>query len=66
VVAGFAALACADCRPRRVVGIDPSARPAETRDQISRIARHTARLIGVERELRDEDILLDERHHAGT
>jgi 1-aminocyclopropane-1-carboxylate deaminase len=66
MVAGFAALADAGGRSRRVLGIDASAKPARTRDQIGRIARHTAKLIGVERELRDEEIQLDERYHAGT
>src|SRR6516165_688479 len=50
MVAGFAALAAAGSRPRRVLGIDASAKPAQTRDQVTRIARHTARLIGLERE----------------
>ncbi len=66
MVAGFAALAGSGGRPRRIVGIDASARPAETRDQITRIARQTARLIGVEREVVDGEIELDERYHAGT
>jgi 1-aminocyclopropane-1-carboxylate deaminase len=66
MVAGFAALAASGGRPRRVIGIDASAKPAETRDQVTRIARDTARLIGVERELGDEEIELDERYHAGT
>ena len=66
MVAGFAALRGTDSRPRRVLGIDASARPAETREQVSRIARQTAKLIGVERELADDDIRLDERYHAGT
>jgi 1-aminocyclopropane-1-carboxylate deaminase len=66
MVAGFAALTGADGRPRRVVGIDASAKPTQTRDQISRIARQTATLIGVERDLSDEEIQLDERYHAGT
>ena len=65
MVAGFAALADAGGRPRRVLGIDGSAKPAETRDQVARIARATAELIGVERELRDDEIELDERYHAG-
>ena len=65
MVAGFAALARADGRPRRVLGIDASAKPEQTRDQIGRIARQTAKLIGVERELTDDDIHLDERYHAG-
>jgi 1-aminocyclopropane-1-carboxylate deaminase len=66
MVAGFAALADAGGRARRVLGIDASAKPAQTRDQIGRIARQTARAIGIERELRDEEIELDERYHAGV
>ena len=63
MVAGFAALGG---RERRVLGIDGSARPAETREQVARIARATAELIGLDRELRDDEIELDERYHAGT
>jgi 1-aminocyclopropane-1-carboxylate deaminase len=66
MVAGFAALTDAGGRPRRVIGIDASAKPAQTREQITRIARRTATLIGVERELGAEEIHLDERYHAGT
>ena len=66
MVAGFAALAEAGGRPRRIIGIDASAKAAQTREQIDRIARDTAKLIGVERELTDEEIHLDERYHAGT
>jgi 1-aminocyclopropane-1-carboxylate deaminase len=66
MVAGFASLADSGARPRRVIGIDASARPAETRDQVTRIARHTAQLIGVERELAAPEIELDEHYHAGT
>jgi 1-aminocyclopropane-1-carboxylate deaminase len=63
MIAGFAALGG---RPRRVLGIDASAKPKETWDQIARIARNTASLIEVDRELGDDEILLDERYHAGT
>jgi 1-aminocyclopropane-1-carboxylate deaminase len=66
MVAGFAALAENGDRPRRVIGIDASAEPAATREQITRIARSTAASIGVERELRADEIELDERYHAGT
>ncbi|WP_327370320.1 1-aminocyclopropane-1-carboxylate deaminase [Streptomyces sp. NBC_01217] len=66
MVAGFAALEEAGSRPRRVLGIDASAEPARTREQIARIAAGTARLIGVRRELAVDDIELDERYHAGT
>ena len=66
MIAGFAALADAGGRPRRVLGIDASAKPAQTRDQVARIARGTAALIGVERDLRSDEILLDERYHGGV
>jgi 1-aminocyclopropane-1-carboxylate deaminase len=52
MIAGFAA----QDRPRRVIGIDASAKLAETRDQVARIARRTADLIGLGRGLRDEEI----------
>src|SRR3712207_623800 len=61
MIAGFAAQE----RPRRVLGIDGSARPAETHEQVARIARRTAELIGLGRELRDDEIVLDDRWHAG-
>ncbi|GAA2511111.1 1-aminocyclopropane-1-carboxylate deaminase [Winogradskya humida] len=64
MIAGFAALG--DDRPRRVLGIDGSAKPVETRDQVARIARATAALIGVDRDLTEDEILLDDRYHAGT
>jgi 1-aminocyclopropane-1-carboxylate deaminase len=52
MIAGFAG----QDRPRRVIGIDASARPEETRQQVGRIARHTADLIGLGRDLRDDEI----------
>jgi len=61
MIAGFADRE----RTRRVIGIDASAKPAETRAQVARIARFTARAIGVDRDLRDDEIELDERYHAG-
>ena len=39
-----------------MIGIDASAKLAETRDQVARIARRTADLIGLGRDLRDEEI----------
>jgi 1-aminocyclopropane-1-carboxylate deaminase len=62
MIAGFAA----GDRERRVLGIDGSARPQETRDQVARIARATAALIGLDRDLREDEIELDDRYHAGT
>jgi len=52
MIAGFAG----QDRPRRVIGIDASAKLQETRDQVERIARNTAELIGLGRELRDDEI----------
>ncbi|MBL7258197.1 1-aminocyclopropane-1-carboxylate deaminase [Actinoplanes sp. LDG1-01] len=66
MIAGFAALQDAGGRPRRVLGIDGSAKPAETRAQVARIARNTASLIGLKRDLTEDEILLDERYHAGV
>jgi 1-aminocyclopropane-1-carboxylate deaminase len=39
-----------------VIGIDASATLDKTREQVGRIARSTAALIGVERDLRDDEI----------
>ncbi|WP_432479475.1 1-aminocyclopropane-1-carboxylate deaminase [Nocardioides sp. GXQ0305] len=56
MIAGFAALEDAGGRPRRVLGIDASARLEETREQVGRIARNTAELIGLDRPLRDDEV----------
>ncbi|MEV7285945.1 1-aminocyclopropane-1-carboxylate deaminase [Streptomyces sp. NPDC093252] len=66
MVAGFRALEEAGGRPRRVLGIDASADPARTREQIARIADRTGRLIGVRAALTVADVELDERYHGGT
>ncbi|MEJ1200123.1 MULTISPECIES: 1-aminocyclopropane-1-carboxylate deaminase [unclassified Streptomyces] len=66
MVAGFRALEEAGGRTRRVIGVDASARPDRTREQIARIAHRTGRLIGVSAELTQADVELDERYHAGT
>jgi 1-aminocyclopropane-1-carboxylate deaminase len=52
MIAGFAG----QDRPRRVIGIDASAKIDETRDQVERIARATAELIGLGRDLRNDEI----------
>jgi 1-aminocyclopropane-1-carboxylate deaminase len=52
MIAGFAG----QDRPRRVIGIDASATLAKTREQVERIARNTAELIGLGRGLRDDEI----------
>ena len=52
MIAGFAG----QDRPRRVIGIDASATLEKTRAQVERIARNTAELIGLGRDLHDEEI----------
>jgi len=59
MVAGFAG----STRPRRVLGIDASAEPKDTLDQITRIAKATATLLDVE--LDEAAVLLDDRFHEG-
>jgi 1-aminocyclopropane-1-carboxylate deaminase len=52
MIAGFAG----QDRPRRVIGIDASAKIDETRAQVAKIARDTAARIGLGRDLRDDEI----------
>lgn len=61
MVAGFAV----QPQPRQVLGIDGSATVAQTRDQITRIARGTATAIGLGRELADDEVVLLDGWHAG-
>lgn len=57
MIAGFADLEHNFGGPqRRVIGIDASAKIDETRDQVARIARNTAALIELGRELRDDEM----------
>jgi 1-aminocyclopropane-1-carboxylate deaminase len=62
MIAGFAA----QDAERRVIGIDASAKPAQTREQIARIAQRTGDLLELDRALSVDDVVLDERYHAGT
>jgi 1-aminocyclopropane-1-carboxylate deaminase len=57
MIVGFAA----DGRADRVIGIDASAKPASTRDQIKRIAVNTAKLVDLGRDITDQDVVLDDR-----
>ncbi|AQU70390.1 1-aminocyclopropane-1-carboxylate deaminase [Streptomyces niveus] len=52
MIAGFAG----QDRPRRVLGIDASAKIGETRAQVGKIARATAELIGLGRDLSEDEI----------
>jgi 1-aminocyclopropane-1-carboxylate deaminase len=56
MIAGFAALEDLTGVRRRVIGIDASATIDKTRAQVARIARHTAELIELGRDLRDDEI----------
>jgi 1-aminocyclopropane-1-carboxylate deaminase len=62
MVAGFAH----SDRARTVLGIDASATVDKTRDQILRIARRTAEMIDLGRELDDDEVVLLERWHDGV
>ncbi|PBK63209.1 1-aminocyclopropane-1-carboxylate deaminase [Armillaria solidipes] len=69
MIAGFKLLAKLDpsSPPRRVIGIDASAKPAETKAQVLRIAKNTAAKIGLsEGDITEADVILDERYHAGS
>ncbi|KWT83738.1 MULTISPECIES: 1-aminocyclopropane-1-carboxylate deaminase [unclassified Variovorax] len=57
MVVGFAA----DGRSRRVIGIDASAKPQQTFEQVLRIARSTAELVGLGRPITADDVVLDTR-----
>ncbi|MBU65224.1 MAG: 1-aminocyclopropane-1-carboxylate deaminase [Cupriavidus sp.] len=58
MVVGFAE----DGRADRVIGIDASAKPEQTRAQILRIAKHTAGLVELDRDIVDADVVLDTRY----
>jgi len=58
MIVGFAA----DGRADRVIGIDASAKPESTREQVKRIAVNTAKLVELGREIREEDVVLDARY----
>ena len=57
MVVGFGA----QDRPRRLIGIDTAANAAMTRAAVTRIARATAALVGLNREIRDAEIEIDPR-----
>ncbi|KAL3418566.1 1-aminocyclopropane-1-carboxylate deaminase [Phlyctema vagabunda] len=67
IVAGFKLLeTLPGQKTRKVVGIDGSARPEETRHTVLEIAKRTAEKIGLGRDaIALDDIILDGRYHAG-
>ncbi|HEX5328032.1 MAG TPA: 1-aminocyclopropane-1-carboxylate deaminase [Acetobacteraceae bacterium] len=48
-------------RERRLIGIDTAANPTMTRDAVTRIAHATADLIGLDRDIGNEHIVIDPR-----
>jgi 1-aminocyclopropane-1-carboxylate deaminase len=68
MIAGFKLLQLRNLSPaRKIIGIDASAKPAQTRAQVLRIAKFTAVKIGLsEDDITEADVILDERYHGGT
>ena len=58
MIVGFAA----QDRSRMVIGIDASAKPEETRAQVLKIARATAETVGLDREVTDDDVILEDAY----
>lgn len=58
MIVGFAS----QDRPRKVIGVDASAKPEETRAQILKIARNTAEIVELDREITDEDVVLEDAY----
>jgi 1-aminocyclopropane-1-carboxylate deaminase len=56
MVAGFAK----DGRQRKVIGIDASATPKQTKAQVLDIARNTAKLVELGQDIDDDDVVLIE------
>lgn len=50
-----------DAGVRKVIGVDASAKPQQTREQILRIAQNTADLVELGKDIKDEEVVLDER-----
>ena len=58
MLVGFAV----DGRAERVIGIDASAKPTQTKAQIWRIAQHTAKLVDLGATISEKDVVLDTRY----
>jgi 1-aminocyclopropane-1-carboxylate deaminase len=50
---------------RKVIGIDASGKPEATEKQVLKIARDTMELLQPGRGVMEEEVVLDERFHAG-
>jgi 1-aminocyclopropane-1-carboxylate deaminase len=58
MIVGFAV----DGRAERVIGINASAKPEQTREQITRIAQNTSQLVELGRKIAPSDVVLDTRY----
>lgn len=66
MIAGFKLIEKIAGKRRRIIGIDASAKPKETRGHVLRIARFTGVKIGLkEDDITEADVELDERYHDG-
>lgn len=67
MIAGFKLAQKNGSKPRKIIGIDASAKVQQTFDQVLRIAKFTAAKIGLsEDDITEADVILDARYHAGT
>lgn len=67
IVAGFKLIEKLYGEKRKIIGIDASAKPVETRAQVLKIAKFTGEKVGLAADdITEADIILDERYHAGT
>jgi 1-aminocyclopropane-1-carboxylate deaminase len=66
MIAGFKLAQKNGSKPRKVIGIDASAKVQATFDQVLRIAKVTGTKIGLHGDdITADDIILDDRYHAG-
>ncbi|KAI9775122.1 MAG: hypothetical protein M1839_001433 [Geoglossum umbratile] len=69
MIAGFKYLAKLhpELPPRKIIGVDASAKPDQTRATVLRIAKATAEKIGLSPDsITEEDVYADQRYHAGS
>ena len=64
--AGLVVGAVAEGKGRKVIGIDASGKPAATKEQVTQIARNTAKLLDPNLKIPDSSIILDDRFHEGV
>jgi len=60
--AGMIVCFAAQDRPRKVIGINASAKPEEDRAQVLKIARNTAEIVELDREITADDVILEDAY----